>query len=1695
MKGALGRLVRGLAPLLLLFVLASLGPGASAPVHSAPHALALAVTADTGFRFPLDTPFTRYYRFASPHACGPYHNGVDYHVGYQAAVHAVASGMVFTIGNDSAGYGHYIVLQHELPETGEVVYSLYAHLDSAPIPSAGQSVEKGQVIGYEGESGMGSNGIVHLHFELRRRWLPTQDKCGNFTLERLGDWFYNPDLFIPKHTYTEGVTLYEHAGYGGSSWAFTEDDGDLCDNVIDWGGNPPGASRPCDIPGVKTMNDIASSLTMASGWEARLHIHNAQDAAQWGDDATQGFPCGSDMSDFAGHSFPNGTPLNDNVSRVLVARCAPTTGALLSLSGSQDDICLPDPGPVSCVDSADFQHVESFPDGTMVQPGQSMDKWWRVKNTGTCDWSGYHLMFESGEQIGGPSLVAIPNAPAGGTVDIHVSMQAPSASGEHAGYWRIVSPTGAWVEGGRLWIKVNVAGSTPTDHILSFTADPPPPSSANTVLLHARVNWWPEFRAMRVRVGDQSMETSETDHVFQWDTASAPRGETGIVLEVATHSDTSWSNPERRTIVYTLEGEPAPLNHAPNRPTLVSPYDWYVTVGSPPQLCAQAQGDPDGDPVNEYYFDVRGHDLWNSGWVSSNCVTPSGLGYWTYEWSAKVRDSHGAESEWSDNWHFSIRSDTITITDLHFVPASPSDATEVKIYSCTDGLAGVGITQRTEVNTAANGSDSGEWKIIKELGVPCYNDIDVPVWQTLPFEDGDHLVRVLARGPDDTQWQGASIRYETYHLNHRRPASPDLVAPAHNSWVNSRTVTFRWTEAIRAQSYTLRVSTDANPDTNSIVDQTLPAGTTTYQFTFNQDYQDLYWWVYANNDQGSTSPGAWHFGIDRTVPVCAVTPLDPTVLYNVLPVNWSGSDSPSAVRSYDIQVRDGARGSWADWLTDVPSETTVSLFNGQPGHSYYFRCRATDLADNSGTYATGDGDTHTLVDPTSAPTPPWWDSSYALKRNLTVLNNMSILLPAGYPVRLHLDSTTSPTAADVYNASLSSTKCNDLRITYDNQTQLDRVVQNCTAYAIDVFFRTQASIPPLSADQASYQLYYGYAGAGTPPGSYGTVFYPSVDSHTRAALYFQEGTGSVAYDSSGYGNNGTFPSDITWSTGKWGSAILFPGNDDINGGVDLGRRSSLNLPQITFEGWFQNDRPTAYDHLFSQRETYPLLKFVLSHVNDKLILNYWDDLAHGMHEYFLQSPSYTPDSGWHHYAFTYDGSTMRIYYDGVQKASSSFTGFTTSQVRTEIGASQGVHRPLGRFQNVRISDIARSPSDFWYATFAHITTEPSLGASVALTPPASGTPDLVLESLNAYPAGSELEGGVIVQAVLSNEGDRATENGFFTDLYSDHLPSGPGDYSGSLGFWVDNPIEAGSTVTLTTLLTGTQTGLAAAMLEGSITESSTTLYGQTDSAGSVTEPDDQNNISQGVEVCVASDDLYEPDNSPAEAQPILGLQTHNTNTLTDEDWVSFSAEAGQTYALATSNLGLGADTYLYLYDTDAATLLAANDDYGGTLASRIVWECPATGTYYAAVKHWNPNVSGCGTTYDLSFREQHAVFLPLAFKRAEMGSASVASAAPAVPTATPTPVELVTVAPNLTPTATDTATAFPEPTITATVPVTNTATLTPTPSPTEDQEPAPEPTTKPTPTPTEVAVPTPTELPTPTEAVTPSTTREKEGSP
>ena len=102
---------------------------------------------------------------------GRMHQGIDIGAGTGTPIRAAKAGEVIFAGTQG-GYGRTVVISH-----GGGFSTLYAH-QSSIAASDGQSVERGQVIGYVGNTGNSTG--PHLHFETRvngsaqnpRRYLP-----------------------------------------------------------------------------------------------------------------------------------------------------------------------------------------------------------------------------------------------------------------------------------------------------------------------------------------------------------------------------------------------------------------------------------------------------------------------------------------------------------------------------------------------------------------------------------------------------------------------------------------------------------------------------------------------------------------------------------------------------------------------------------------------------------------------------------------------------------------------------------------------------------------------------------------------------------------------------------------------------------------------------------------------------------------------------------------------------------------------------------------------------------------------------------------------------------------------------------------------------------------------------------------------------------------------------------------------------------------------------------------------------------------------------------------------------------------------------------------------------------------------------------------------------------------------------------
>jgi hypothetical protein len=94
---------------------------------------------------------------------------------------------------------------------------------------------------------------------------------------------------------------------------------------------------------------------------------------------------------------------------------------------------------------AQFITDVTIPDGTIMTPNQAFVKKWRIKNIGSCVWTGFSLVFDSGDSMGGPATKVISALNPGQEVDLEVSLTAPATVGVYRGYWRINTNGGVLV--------------------------------------------------------------------------------------------------------------------------------------------------------------------------------------------------------------------------------------------------------------------------------------------------------------------------------------------------------------------------------------------------------------------------------------------------------------------------------------------------------------------------------------------------------------------------------------------------------------------------------------------------------------------------------------------------------------------------------------------------------------------------------------------------------------------------------------------------------------------------------------------------------------------------------------------------------------------------------------------------------------------------------------------------------------------------------------------------------------------------------------------------------------------------------------------------------------------------------------------------------------------------------------------------
>ncbi len=248
------------------------------------------------------------------------------------------------------------------------------------------------------------------------------------------------------------------------------------------------------LPGRKALFGIALALTLATVACVRSASIGSQDAgaatqksaetadaeiqqtldALLGSATVENAPATATNTAMPATSSPTATATSGPVEltalagTLTAAAASPTSKLALAVTPSATS--TPKATSAPCY-AARYVYDETYPDGTRVNPGETIQKVWRLQNVGTCDWlSGqYQLVFVGGTRMSGTSPLTINfTVPAGGYANFAINFTVPATPGTYHGDWilQLKSSGNSFGLGPNadqpFWIEIVVRGATPT---------------------------------------------------------------------------------------------------------------------------------------------------------------------------------------------------------------------------------------------------------------------------------------------------------------------------------------------------------------------------------------------------------------------------------------------------------------------------------------------------------------------------------------------------------------------------------------------------------------------------------------------------------------------------------------------------------------------------------------------------------------------------------------------------------------------------------------------------------------------------------------------------------------------------------------------------------------------------------------------------------------------------------------------------------------------------------------------------------------------------------------------------------------------------------------------------------------------------------------------------------------------------------
>jgi hypothetical protein len=171
---------------------------------------------------------------------------------------------------------------------------------------------------------------------------------------------------------------------------------------------------------------------------------------------------------------------------------------------------------------------------------------------------------------------------------------------------------------------------------------------------------------------------------------------------------------------------------------------------------------------------------------------------------------------------------------------------------------------------------------------------------------------------------------------------------------------------------------------------------------------------------------------------------------------------------------------------------------------------------------------------------------------------------------------------------------------------------------------------------------------------------------------FNEGTGSVAHETSLRPDNGAIQGDASWIKGRFWNALSFGGA----GAVDIPDRANLDPADVTVSAWVNNDTsPGKFKYILVKGASGCTAGAYALYTGAKGGLEFYVSNNGGL-TYTISPDAGTDiwDGQWHSVVGTFDGSAVRLYVDGKQVG----TG-TDNSTPIDYGLSTSSDLMIGKY--------------------------------------------------------------------------------------------------------------------------------------------------------------------------------------------------------------------------------------------------------------------------------------------------------------------------------------------------------------------------------------------------------------------------------